>query len=134
MAMRRVLVVWLAALLVAGCGSFGLSVPLRTATGPGPLPEGSCYLSYGGGDFIEHPTYGVAVANENGIYELEWPIGFTARRSGGNIEVLDTKGTVVAVTGRKIRIDGSSWGPPPGPVRVDNSVCVLQGDQAVGID
>ncbi len=134
MAVRGVLLVSLAALLLATCGASGSSIPLRTALWPGGLPEGACYLSYGGGDLIEHPAYGVAVENVNGIYELEWPSGFTARRSGGNIEVLDSKGTIVAVTGRKIRIDGASWGRPPGPVRVDDPACILSGDQAVGID
>lgn len=67
MTVRRALLVSLAAVLLAGCGSIG-DVRLSTADHP---ERDACFLSYGGGDFIEHATYGVAVKNRNGIYALE---------------------------------------------------------------
>jgi hypothetical protein len=56
-----------------------------------------------------------------------WPSGYTARRAGSEVEVLDTQGKVIATTGRTYRIsrayapellpndDGSYEGTPPPP-------------------
>ncbi len=114
MGVRGVLLVSLAALLLAACGASGEPVPLLTATEPDPLGSGACYLWYGQGELVEHATAGTAVKEQSGrIRALEWPMGYTARRSGGSIEVLDTTGNVVAVTGRKYRFSTSSWGDQP---------------------
>jgi hypothetical protein len=52
MTVRRVLLVSLAALLLAGCGASGQPVPLLTATEPDALGDGACYLWWGQGELI----------------------------------------------------------------------------------
>ena len=114
MGVRGVLLVSLAALLLAACGASGEPVPLLTATEPDPLGSGSCYLWWGQGELVEHATAGTAVKEQSGrIRALEWPMGYSARRSGGTIEVLDTTGNVAAMTGRKYQFFTSAWGPDP---------------------
>jgi hypothetical protein len=126
MAVRRALLVSLAALLLAGCGFGGESVPLLTATEPHPegLPDGSCLLWWGQGELIESATAGTAARQPAGvIITLRWPMGYTARRSGGSVEVLDSRGQVVAVTGRKYQFWTSAW-YPPGPWYTGGPGCV----------
>ena len=114
MTVRRVLLVSLAALLLARCGASADPVPLLTATEPDPNPPGACYLWYGQGELIEDATHGTAIREPYGnIRALEWPMGYSARRSGGTIEVLDTTGDVAAMTGRKYPFPTSAWGPDP---------------------
>jgi hypothetical protein len=124
MALRRGLGVWLAALLIGACGS-GDPIPLDTA--PQDPPAG-CYLSYGQGELIEDPTSGTAVRQSgSAIYDLTWPTGYTATRSGDTIEVRNRKGEVVAATGHWYRFFGASWGDPPGPVHVTgDSGCIIE--------
>ena len=129
MAVRRALLVSLAALLLAGCGSGGESVPLLTATKPnhGGLQDGACYLWRVQGELIEDATAGTAVRQPDGVIDaLMWPMGYTARRSGETIEVLDTRGQVVAVTGRKYQFStaGYGWNGTPGRAYTGGPGCV----------
>ena len=127
MAVRRVALVSLAALLLAGCGSSADPVPLLTATEPDGPGNGACYLWYGQGELIEDATAGTAVKQPDGvIIELSWPMGYTARRSGGTIEVLDTSGQVAAVTGRKYQFFTSSWTGSSGPAYTGGPGCVRE--------
>jgi hypothetical protein len=104
---KRVILAIATAASVTACGSVGL----LTSDTADPLPEGSCYLWYGQGEVIESSTVGTAVREPTGqVRDLQWPTGYTARRSGNSIEVLDAKGNVVAVTGRKYQFWTSAWG------------------------
>lgn len=89
-------------------------------------------LSYGDTDAYLAPV------NDGRTFPVTWPEGYTARRSvlGGEVEVLNTNGEVVARTGRRYvcahHVDGS-WGacaaaeavsgavgsPPPVADRID---------------
>ena len=118
--MKHALLVVLVGLVLA-CGAID---PLRLSTGTAPDPLFCSYLSYGQGEFVEDAVHGTAVKNENGTYALIWPVGFTARRSGEGIEVVNTIGEVIAVTGHKYRFIGASWGSPPGPIWTGGPGCV----------
>ena len=129
MAVRRALLVSLAALLLAGCGSSAESVRLLTATRPNPdgLPDGACPLWQVQGELIEEATAGTAVRQPDGVtITLAWPMGYTARRPGETIEVLDARGQVVAVTGRKYQFWTAAypWDGTPGPAYIRGPGCV----------
>ena len=125
MAVRRVLLASLAALLVVGCGAFGDRVPLLTAAEPDPVGGGGCYLWYGEGVLIEDATAGTALQQSDCvIIALKWPRGYTARRSGGTIEVLDEMWQVVARTGRTYRFWTSSWSGSSEPAYTGGPGCV----------
>jgi hypothetical protein len=80
--------------VVAPAGPLGEPVPLVTANGP-----------WGGGgswsvmDVIADPAFGTV--NKASGSPLTWPTGFTARRTGTEVAVLDTQGTVVLTTGER---------------------------------
>ena len=64
---------------------------------------GYCYLGGEGGptgQLAVDPKYGTSLDGRPVI----WPEGFSARRAGDEIEVLDPSGNVVATTGRRYRI------------------------------
>ncbi len=116
----------LAALALVLCfGGFG-GTGVRILTGE-PLGRNSCFASATGtGLLVVDPTYGTAII-DNGEHSavglsdepltVAWRPGFTARRSGAEVEVFDPQGNVVAITGRSYRIDGglSSWPTWPDP-------------------
>ncbi|HET9853170.1 MAG TPA: hypothetical protein VFP56_11795 [Candidatus Limnocylindrales bacterium] len=101
------------AIWLAGCGS--QSVPLLTGTGPFSPDDHSCYLSYAVGMLVVDPNYGTAIIQEIGdgsppfATPVMWWPGFSGRRVGAEIEVLDEAGTTVAVTGRRYKIGGGTW-------------------------
>jgi hypothetical protein len=110
------------ALLLAGCGAAreatkGELVPLLT----GDL---GCYAGGEGGPtapLLAEPRYGTSVFGK----PVMWPTGYTARRAGSEVEVLDTQGKVKATTGRTYHMsqayapalipndDGTFNGPGP---------------------
>jgi hypothetical protein len=104
-----------AAVLATGCGGIasGDRVELLTA-------DLSCYL---GG---EHPVTAQLVADaEHGTtfdgLPVVWPSGFSGRRTGSEVEVLDAAGNVRATTGRRYWI-ATAAGVPYGdkfPAAVD---------------
>ena len=111
----RVSVALTLAIAVAACG-FG-SVTLVTAE-PGVA---GCYTSGVRGDLVADGTYGTAIAQtvktETGSMvvslPVKWPHGYTGRRSGSEIEVLNASGDVVARTGTQLYILGGSEGEDP---------------------
>jgi hypothetical protein len=103
------------ALLVIGCGAVDEPVHLLTGDYQGMASSDSCFAATGSGLLIVDPTYGTAIiANHlDDMVELTdlpvtvaWRPGFTARRSGSEVEVLDPHGNAVAMTGRNYRL----WG------------------------
>jgi hypothetical protein len=104
------------ALCLLGCDVSG-EVPLLT----GSL---GCYAGGESGPtapLVIDPTYGTSFAGR----PVMWPLGYTARRFGNEVVVLDAKGNVKATTGRIYHIslayspalvpgdDGSLEGPEP---------------------
>jgi len=83
---------------LAGCGPFGEPVALLT----GVYPD----MCYAGGEtgatgpLVIDPTYGTSFDGR----PVMWPVGFTGRRVGGQVEVLDAQGNVKATTGRTYHI------------------------------
>jgi hypothetical protein len=101
------------AMAMAGCTP-AAPVPLLTGDG-GPiahLPKGSCYTNFASGPLHADPDYGTVVQDFSAdtepapVVPVMWPIGYTARRSGTEIEVLDGAGRVVAKTGHRYQIEG----------------------------
>ena len=95
----------------AGCASAPVTssnavtpVPLRTSElGTGTV---GCYPSSTEGELKADPARGTVI----GSTLIVWPKGYTGRRSGAEIEVLDASGAVVARTGTKVRLAGGNEG------------------------
>ena len=52
-------------------------------------------------DVVAHPTFGTAL---KGGEPLKWPSGYTGRRAGAEVEVLDPEGNVVLKTGGRYKV------------------------------
>jgi hypothetical protein len=109
--MKRLAATLALALLVLGCGL--LPAPVQLVTGD-PLHNG-CFAADVAGLLMVDPTYGTAIVGNNGPsmvrlsdvpVTVAWPPGFTGRRSGSEVEVLDPQGNAVAITGRSYQF----WG------------------------
>lgn len=90
------------ALCLPGCGSAAPSVPPGE---PVPLLTGAlgCYAGGEGGPtarLIVDPNYGTSFDGQ----PVMWPLGYTARRAGSEVVILDTQGRVKATTGRSYHI------------------------------
>ena len=97
----------------------GESVPLLA--GAGRDGHGGCYLNFAVGRLLVDPVAGTAIEQispHGGGIGIEsahvtpvmWPTGFTGRRSGSEVEVLDRQGQVVARTGSNWRLQGGYEG------------------------
>lgn len=49
---------------------------------------------------------GTAIFDGSNLVPVMWPVGYTARMAGEQVEVLDTRGQVVATTGRLYILQG----------------------------
>ncbi len=119
--MRRVVGTVALALSLVGCYAGGagaspgesldgLASPSASPSGLVPLVTvetasfGSCVLDlYYVGDVIADPTSGAPTDAATGE-SFAWPKGFTARRAGTEVEVLDAAGNVVLMTGLRYRM------------------------------
>jgi hypothetical protein len=111
-----------AALAMCLVGCLTLPEPVQLITGP-PNHDGGCFAAQGSGLLVVDPTDGTAIVANDGPSMLNltdvpltvaWPPGFTARRSGAEVEVLDPQGNVVATTGRSYTFMGGFVGPGGG--------------------
>ena len=103
--------VWLTTLLAAVLG-LGLLLaglasvrPLLTASDD-PL---GCFTAGTTGMLIVNAEAGTAIVQEDmgkSTVPVRWPKGYTSRRIGDQVEVLDTAGRVVARTGRRYYLPG----------------------------
>ena len=110
--MRRGAATLALALLVLGCGPSDAEVQILTA----PQDHTGCFAADAAGLLVVDPTYGTAIigdGHENMLVGgdvpviVAWPAGFSARRSGSEVEVLDAPGNVVVgVTGRSYHFLG----------------------------
>ncbi|HET7180956.1 MAG TPA: hypothetical protein VFI15_01855 [Candidatus Limnocylindrales bacterium] len=83
-------------LLLAGCGAFGESVPLLT-------DEVACFAGGETGStevLRADPEHGTTF----GGLTVMWPSGYSGRRSGAEVVVVDAQGIVKAITGRTYHI------------------------------
>ena len=109
--MKRLVATIAIVLGLVGCGPSGASLPLLT----GDLLDGGCYLATASGRLVVDPSHGTAIIGEGGTVDdrriVAWRPGYTARRSGSEVEVLDPQGRVVATTGRSYLIPGGYADP-----------------------
>lgn len=99
--------------LAAACGG---SVSLLTGNGGlGSATDGmvGCYTNFAQGQLVVDAAYGTAIVENGRATPVMWPRGSTARQSGSDVEVVDTKGTVVARTGSRYQIEGGYSGSNP---------------------
>jgi hypothetical protein len=93
----------------------GEPVPLLTGNGNN---GGGCYLNFLVNELVVDPVNGTAViekySNKDGpqrrVLPIMWPPGYTARRSGSEVEVLARNGQLMARTGTTYRIQGGYEG------------------------
>jgi hypothetical protein len=114
--MKRVAAALALALLVLGCGPSaaevqqGVPVQLLTGDYQGMASGGGCFTYWATGPLSVDATSGTAImdadAGATTTEPVMWRPGFTARRVGSEVVVLDPNGNVVAVTGRKYKIEG----------------------------
>jgi hypothetical protein len=116
--MRRIPASLVVAISLLGCGSPALGEPVELLTGVTPITGiGGCYTNHAGGMLLADATYGTRFVYgtvSEGVPVL-WPPGFTGRRAGNEVAVLDTQGNVVATTGRRYEIEGGSYHELPYP-------------------
>jgi hypothetical protein len=109
-------------LSLVGCGPSAGSL----LTG-NPLGGDGCFLATGSGRLVVDPRYGTAiiadadqrtaipdrpmVAMPDRPTPVAWRPGYTSRRVGSEVEVLDPHGRVVATTGHSYTIPGGFVGP-----------------------
>lgn len=92
---------------------FALALAACVPGGPVALTinssPGGCFLSFTVGTLVVDPAAGVAIAQEGvdkSTIAVAWPKGFTGRKSGDQVEVLNSKGDVVAKTGERYKLLG----------------------------
>lgn len=120
MSRRRGLVVGVAVGLFVIAGGLALQsrlvgvpllngVPLLTGVPP-MVGGGGCFTNSAMGLLVVDAAAGTAIIDEDVRASVPmrvmWRPGFSARRVGSEVEVLDQGGSVVATTGRRYRIDG----------------------------
>ena len=109
--MLRVAISVALAMSVLGCNGGSASAPSASPSGPVPLLTvetqtsfGSCVLDlYYVADLIADPKSDAPTDAATGK-SFAWPKGFTARRAGSEVEVLDPAGNVVLMTGQRYRM------------------------------
>jgi hypothetical protein len=86
-------------------------------TDNGNAPTAGCYTNSAQGPLLVDPRYGTAIIDSDvratAPVPVMWRVGFTGRRAGSELEVLDPHGNVVATTGRAYRIAGGYTGEDP---------------------
>ena len=101
MSRRPTAIAVLTLLLLAGCGA---PVGLRTQ----PAPISACEDALATGILVSSNRSGLAIRgdDEDGVTEVEWPFGYTARREGLSVVLVDSIGVVVAREGQLIQMGG----------------------------
>ena len=109
--MKRVAATLVAvALVLMGGWWFFLRPPeqlLVTADGP-------CFVGPWEGLLVADPRTGTAIVTGDRVQSLVWVTGYTGRRVGSEIEVIDRQGEVVATTGQHVVLMGGGLDGLPG--------------------
>jgi hypothetical protein len=99
---RSMTAMWLIALAPALQGCALLSQPVALAVRDDPFTP-ACHTSFTVGTLVPDAKMGTAIVQDadqgGGTIPIRWPAGFTGRRVGGVIEVLNNDGAVIARTG-----------------------------------
>jgi hypothetical protein len=108
--MKQVAAALALGLVVMGCGLTADRVQLVTGVPTaeqGNNGQTGCFLFQMDGRLIFDPSFGTEVLSDSfGTVPVAWRPGFTARRAGSEVEVLDRDGNVVAITGQRYSIEG----------------------------
>lgn len=70
---------------------------------PDNIEVGGCYTTWFNGVLRADPTYGTAL----NTLPIAWQPGYTARKVGSEVNVLDPEWNIVATTGNRYRFDGT---------------------------
>lgn len=120
----------LLALIAGACGPAPEStIPLSLAPNAVPLLTQAgggigCAANLVEGDLVIDATAGTAIIDAGVRKPIRWPFGYTGRRRGAEVEVLDSAGNVVAVTGTRVSIGGGEtvsgvWAACAGPITIE---------------
>jgi hypothetical protein len=116
--MPRLGVAAILVLVLASCGSTisgGAPVQLLTGVVPGYTENGGCFTNFAVGTLVVDEKYGTAITDETAMSDhpvttpVMWRPGFTGRRAGSEVEVMDRQGLVVARTNQRYQIAGGYW-------------------------
>ena len=92
----------LAAVLAIGLFSSGVTIQTGGI--------GGCYTSGTSGELVSDAFSGVAIVEQGGRrVPVTWPIGWTGRWSGFDVEILDSRGNVHMRTGTNVYLMGGYW-------------------------
>jgi hypothetical protein len=90
-------------------GLVGRPVPLLTgrgALGPQENDMVGCYTYFVLSPLTVDATYGTAITEFGHTTPVMWPLGYTGRQVGSEVEILDATGKVRARTGNIYQIQG----------------------------
>ena len=94
-------------LAIAGSvGACGSGEPVTLLTGN---PQPGCYLANTTGMLIIDAQAGTAIVSEDmarTTVPVRWPAGYTGRKNGVRVEIVDAAGRVVARTGQRYELLG----------------------------
>ena len=124
--MRRAAAALALALCLVGCDWMAIGERVELLTGDplaGGSGEGACYTNWTTGLLVVDAKYGTAIVIESfpgdpeggATIPVMWRPGYTGRRSGSEVVVLDPAGSVVATTGNKYKLEGGGWYKDPQP-------------------
>lgn len=86
---------------------FGPDVALRTGGLSSTTGAVGCYTSGTIGELVADPVAGTAIIERSGRrIPVTWPKGWTGRRSGWEVEVVDASDAVVLRTGTRVSLMG----------------------------
>ena len=120
---RRVMAAWVAraflASALAACVAGGPGEPIRSRDDVGILVAPSpqvrdgqvtmgCAAALIEGELVEDPDAGVAILDGGSPRPVVWPTGYSARRVGSEVQVLDASSGVVATTGEDVSMGGGA--------------------------
>ncbi len=120
---RRGVAAWVAAAIlactVAACVTAGPGTPVRARGDVGILVAPSpqvrdgqvtvgCAAALIEGELVEDLDTGVAILDGGSPRPVVWPTGYSARRAGSEVQVLDASGGVVATTGEVVSMGGGA--------------------------
>jgi hypothetical protein len=102
--MRRITTTLALALCLLGCDAFAsASGPIAVRTTDSDAVDPNCYLAGTAAELILDPSAGLAWRfGPDDIRPVIWPRGYTARRVGSEIQVLNRDGFVIARSGRTV--------------------------------
>jgi hypothetical protein len=100
---RRIVTMLAFALCLAGCDALARSEPVDVRSSDTDTPAAQCYLAGTAAELILDPSVGLAWRfGPEDIRPVIWPRGYTARRVGSEIKVMNSHGVVIARSGRMV--------------------------------